>query len=165
MRHISAWASGGSSEQEWCALVCVFATNRVTAASFCTRKTSHSAFSLVFFPSCTLPSSRHPLQLSLHKASRTACARLPRPLPSPPPHIMRLPTSDKASSSLTHQVSISQRAHNTAPLRHLGLVVLLLFPRRRSSRLPSLKGPLAVMTTADECADSHNLLLFHPSSL
>lgn len=96
--------------------------------------------------------------------SHRVCAP-PRPLPSPPPHIVHLPTSDKASSSLTHQVSISQRAHNTAPLRHLGLVVLLLFPRRRSSRLPSLKGPLAVMTTADECADSHNLLLFHPSSL
>lgn len=141
----------------------MFAPNRVTAASFCTRKTSHSAFSLVFYPSCTLPSSRRPLQLSLHKASCTACARLPRPLPSPPPHIVRFPMSDKASFSLTHQVSISQRAHNTAPLRHLGLVVL--FPRRRSSRLPSLKGPLAVMTTADECADSHNLLLFHPSSL
>lgn len=72
-------------------------------------------------------------------------------------------SQSKASFLLTHQVSISQRAHNTAPLRHLGLVVL--FPRRRSSRLPSLKGPLAVMTTADECADSHNLLLFHPSSL
>lgn len=106
--------------------------------------------------------NHHPLHLSLDEAQMAV----------PPPSTAFTVTSVQHAFPsiyqgffLAHHMSIFQHRHDNAPLHHLGLVGLLLFPWERSSHLPLLKGPLAVMTTADECADSHNLLLFHPSSL